>query len=578
MNAIRYYSCAVLALCFQLSCSLAPHELTFLIISQNFSFSAKLANELKNNILHQLRIEAFLNNNEIDLVQQPKIILSHETFNSIGSWAITPILASSIEYIDNIILSSRNLNAAATEATASARKANALPVNVTATAPPPEASQTKWLILCEDQSIVDLKALINNLQNEDYTKKKFLGYGLRDAEATIIHHFAFFENPSWFLYPLFRAGVAISIPLLKILAERVRSEKNVSDFFIDASHELSLFAWNKGKGHQLTEAPYFCLDRKSSKTSRSSTLVRQGNDGEGNGCAIYSRSHDDSITQSHLYSPDTATGTTKSSFTPVDVTINQIFFAIKTWSKNHEDRVPVIQRTWAKEVKHIRYYSDVADPNIPTISTNIENTEHGHCAKTLVILQRVWEEIIANKQLKPIKYVVLSDDDTLFGVSTLLGYLKRFNANADVYLGERYGYQLLSRNGFNYITGGGGIVFSLSVIEKLVQNCRCPSSSSPDDMIIALCLQRIGIEPIHSSRFHQARPIDYPEEVLLYNKPISFHKFWQIDPYYVYEHWLRQSDTNVVEANKYKVGHGNEYYCSKNQNELCHRNIYDGNN
>lgn len=90
-------------------------------------------------------------------------------------------------------------------------------------------------------------------------------------------------------------------------------------------------------------------------------------------------------------------------------------------------------------------------------------------------------------------------------VSTLLGYLKRFDANADIYLGERYGYQLLSPNGFNYITGGGGIVFSLSVIEKLAHICRCPSPHSPDDMIIALCLQRIGIEPIHSSRFHQVR-------------------------------------------------------------------------
>lgn len=108
------------------------------------------------------------------------------------------------------------------------------------------------------------------------------------------------------------------------LAERVRIEKNVSDFSIDASHELSLFAWNKGKGHQLTEAPYFCLDRKSSKTSRtSSTFGRQGDGSngdniksEGNGCAIYSRSHDDSI-QSHLYSADTATGTTKPSFVSV---------------------------------------------------------------------------------------------------------------------------------------------------------------------------------------------------------------------------------------------------------------------
>lgn len=97
------------------------------------------------------------------------------------------------------------------------------------------------------------------------------------------------------------------------LAERVRSEKNVSEFFIDASHELSLFAWNKGKGHQLTEAPYFCLDRISSRKSDSPRAMKQADEG----CAIYSRSHDDSIIQSHIYSPDTATGTTKPSFVSV---------------------------------------------------------------------------------------------------------------------------------------------------------------------------------------------------------------------------------------------------------------------
>lgn len=62
------------------------------------------------------------------------------------------------------------------------------------------------------------------------------------------------------------------------LVERIRTDKNVSEFFIDASHELSLFAWNRGKGHKLTEAPYFCAERKSSD--------------KGNGCAIYSRISD----------------------------------------------------------------------------------------------------------------------------------------------------------------------------------------------------------------------------------------------------------------------------------------------
>lgn len=47
-----------------------------------------------------------------------------------------------------------------------------------------------------------------------YFQDHFLGYPLNDKEATIVHHFAFFENPSWFLYPLFRAGVALSMALL----------------------------------------------------------------------------------------------------------------------------------------------------------------------------------------------------------------------------------------------------------------------------------------------------------------------------------------------------------------------------
>lgn len=62
------------------------------------------------------------------------------------------------------------------------------------------------------------------------------------------------------------------------LVERIRIEKSLSDFFIDASHELSLFAWNNGKGHKLNGAPYFCAERKPSD--------------KGNGCAIYSRNSD----------------------------------------------------------------------------------------------------------------------------------------------------------------------------------------------------------------------------------------------------------------------------------------------
>lgn len=69
----------------------------------------------------------------------------------------------------------------------------------------------------------------------------------------------------------------------------------------------------------------------------------------------------------------------------------------------------------------------------------------------------------------------------------------------------------------------------------------------------------------------QARPIDYPEEVLLYNNPISFHKFFQIDPYIIYEYWLRRNDAAAIaERRKYRAGFNADSYCSKNQNEFCH--------
>lgn len=99
----------------------------------------------------------------MESVRQPRIILSHETFQSVGSWAITPILAASTEYIDNIVASQRDPNTPNTSNLYSAPTNNS---DITSS----KALQTKWLILCEDQSIVDLKALINNLKNEDYTK------------------------------------------------------------------------------------------------------------------------------------------------------------------------------------------------------------------------------------------------------------------------------------------------------------------------------------------------------------------------------------------------------------------------
>lgn len=39
--------------------------------------------------------------------------------------------------------------------------------------------------------------------------------------------------------------------------------------------------------------------------------------------------------------------------------------------------VPVIKKTWEKDALFLEYYSDHADPSIPTINLGVPNTERG---------------------------------------------------------------------------------------------------------------------------------------------------------------------------------------------------------
>lgn len=174
------------------------------------------------------------------------------------------------------------------------------------------------------------------------------------------------------------------------------------------------------------------------------------------------------------------------------------------------------------------------------------------------------------------------DKSSLNSTSSLSEYLGCFDKKEFIYLGERYGYDLFSEDsGYNYITGGGGIVFNVKTVRRIVESCSCPTPSSPDDMIIASCLKQFEIEPIHSTLFHQARPKDYPAVVLNKNS-ISFHKFWQIDPIVEYGRWFRKRDEEYFEINKHLISYKyqkrecvspagkNNFNQNTNQNDITH--------
>ncbi|KAL1375756.1 hypothetical protein pipiens_017306 [Culex pipiens pipiens] len=231
------------------------------------------------------------------------------------------------------------------------------------------------------------------------TKEHFLGYPLHDREATIIHHFAFFKNPSSFRYPWVRAGLILTTPLVDhLLGLLARGPTIGTEFFIDVGHEFALLAWNRGSpsgSRTLTPVPYLCAH-------------------PGPGCAIAASPSEvpavvTGPTRDHHLHPEPPVAAPSS----VASTPAEILFAVKTCEKFHAERVPVLLNTWAKYVQHLRLYSDTGDASIPTIGTSIPNTSIGHCAKTLEILHLVREELRHNPGLTDVRWIMLVDDDTI---------------------------------------------------------------------------------------------------------------------------------------------------------------------
>uniref|UniRef100_H2Q7E0 Beta-1,3-glucosyltransferase n=1 Tax=Pan troglodytes TaxID=9598 RepID=H2Q7E0_PANTR len=425
--------------------------IVFVIQSQSNSFHAKRAEQLKKSILKQAA----------DLTQElPSVLLLHQLAKQEGAWTILPLLPHfSVTY-------SRN---------------------------------SSWIFFCEEETRIQIPKLLETLRRYDPSKEWFLGKALHDEEATIIHHYAFSENPTVFKYPDFAAGWALSIPLVNKLTKRLKSESLKSDFTIDLKHEIALYIWDKGGGPPLTPVPEFCTN-----------------------------------------DVDFYCATTFHSFLPLcrkPVKKKDIFVAVKTCKKFHGDRIPIVKQTWESQASLIEYYSDYTENSIPTVDLGIPNTDRGHCGKTFAILER-----FLNRSQDKTAWLVIVDDDTLISISRLQHLLSCYDSGEPVFLGERYGYGL-GTGGYSYITGGGGMVFSREAVRRLLASkCRCYSNDAPDDMVLGMCFSGLGIPVTHSPLFHQARPVDYPKDYLSHQVPISFHKHWNIDPVKVYFTWLAPSD------------------------------------
>uniref|UniRef100_A0A8C5QFC9 Beta 3-glucosyltransferase n=1 Tax=Leptobrachium leishanense TaxID=445787 RepID=A0A8C5QFC9_9ANUR len=334
-------------------------EIVIVIQSQSNTFHKRRAEELKENILKQA--------SEISTAL-PRVLFLHEIVRNEGAWTVLPVIPQANKLSCTRI---RNITALRGER----RRSHGLdPSEQPLHFADVFGKNSSWLFFCEEETTIKLQKLLEALQRFNKNKNCFLGKALHDEESTIIHHYAFAENPSVFKYPDFAAGWALSIPLVKSIARVLKKEPLSSDFTIDLKHEIALYIWQKIEGQELTSVPEFCTYNP---------LLP-----EASGCATA------------FY------GSLPSCGKPVKK--EDLFVAIKTCRKFHKDRIPVVKKTWERDAAHFEYYSDYADSTIPTTDLGIPNVERGHCGKTFAILERFLKSNDSQTN-----WLVIVDDDTL---------------------------------------------------------------------------------------------------------------------------------------------------------------------
>ena len=216
-------------------------------------------------------------------------------------------------------------------------------------------------------------------------------------------------------------------------------------------------------------------------------------------------------------------------------------FAVKTCKKFHNERLPIVIQTWGKAALNIELFSEAVSKkyNTKVLPEVYQNTEDGHCQKT----EEIFKYFKKNAEIKGWKWLVLVDDDTILGVHKLLEFINHYNPNDPMVIGRRYGYRFFQGDqGYNYITGGAGMVYSLAMVTEILKyngrQCKCPKPDEHDDMYFTgVCAKKLGIPVLHSDRFHQMSPSDYSRDLLQNFDPISFHKFYNIDEEYGTRNW-----------------------------------------
>ena len=89
-----------------------------------------------------------------------------------------------------------------------------------------------------------------------------------------------------------------------------------------------------------------------------------------------------------------------------------VFVAVKTAAKFHDDRLKVVRKTWGPKLDNVVYYSSVKNSKLGTIES--PQTEKGHCAKLYFILDDFLKKSDEYKWLFGMGFTVFNEKTSYF--------------------------------------------------------------------------------------------------------------------------------------------------------------------
>eukprot|EP00921_Rhytidocystis_pertsovi_P015610 GHVQ01024816.1.p1 GENE.GHVQ01024816.1~~GHVQ01024816.1.p1 ORF type:complete len:646 (-),score=74.99 GHVQ01024816.1:322-2076(-) len=427
-------------------------------------------------------------------------------------------------------------------------------------------------------------------ESDAYADNRIFGIRMKDQHPKIIHHYLTDPN---FYYPFMSSGVLIHRSVIGELKMPIKTNPGSLTIDIDAYHELFKHIYDRLL-LTVTHLPQFCVHGAGlpsgwpaeSSASASLDCVAYTTTISKAPCDEPTIRAPSSLAQDFQecdmeYRKDISkqlailVKTTKQNH---ETRLPQLR---DLWANDETLKKAEGHQGSSKPLIDLLFLSD--DHQQGVIDMGVENPGRGHCSKFFGMLEHFYH----NLPHKNLVYIV--DDDTLVNVYNLVSFLVLINyapmwttaqwevppldtaaapsamhtgareffkhsltANnpgpqgtrhcelekmrqariSPLYMGERYGLgHSKASNGYDYITGGGGILMDREAVGLLLQKCktcRCNKPDDFDDMAVGRWFHAMRVPARHHRGFHQARPQDYHENSLLVERvthpPISFHR------------------------------------------------------